>query len=170
MTASDRGEVFIDRARVSSPPAALSVEPDVVVVTWDALDSGHCRYVPARESEPGRTLEIEGAPDLVVEIVSRGSRIKDTRRLPMLYARAGVPELWLVDALGAELLFGVWALSPLPSRAESPDDPARAVTPGYHLVAADAGGWVLSPRLGHEVRLGRERTRRNTWRYRLERR
>src|SRR3954451_2637270 len=29
------GEVYIDRARISSPRANLSVEPDVVVVFWE---------------------------------------------------------------------------------------------------------------------------------------
>ena len=37
------GEVYIDRARISSPAADLSVEPDIVVVLWEALDSGRLR-------------------------------------------------------------------------------------------------------------------------------
>src|SRR3984893_15854975 len=32
-----RGYVFVDRARVVSPTASLSVEPDVVVVLWESL-------------------------------------------------------------------------------------------------------------------------------------
>ncbi|HUP24424.1 MAG TPA: Uma2 family endonuclease [Thermoanaerobaculia bacterium] len=166
MTAGDRGEVFIDRARVSAPAAALSVEPDVVLVTWESLDRGRCRYVPARDSEPGRSLEIEGAPDLVVEIVSRGSRVKDTQRLPVLYARAGVPELWLVDALGAELHFEVRTL-PGGGRGDGEIEPGAGA---YRVLVPDADGWVESPRLGCQVRLTRERTSRGTWRYRLARR
>ena len=92
------GEVYVDRARVSSPPADLSVEPDVVVVLWETLDSGRLRYIPAASGEPGRFIEMEGAPDVVVEILSDSSVRKDLARLPPLYAAAGVPELWRVDA------------------------------------------------------------------------
>ena len=46
------GEVYIDRARISSPWADLSVEPDVVVVFWETLDSGRLRYIPAASGEP----------------------------------------------------------------------------------------------------------------------
>src|ERR1700676_5626582 len=36
----DRGYVFVDRARVVSPTASLSVEPDVVVVLGESLHAG----------------------------------------------------------------------------------------------------------------------------------
>src|ERR1700709_2691767 len=55
------GEVYIDRARISSPAADLSVEPDVVVVLWEALDSGRWGAVPAASGKPGRFIEMEGA-------------------------------------------------------------------------------------------------------------
>jgi Uma2 family endonuclease len=86
----DLGEVFSDRTRVVSPEVELSVEPDVVVVLWPSLVSGRVRYVPSR-TNPDRSYEMEGAPDLIVEIVSDSSVSKDTRRLPRLYASAGVP-------------------------------------------------------------------------------
>ncbi len=89
----DLGCVFTDRTRVSHPRAGLSVEPDVVMVFWDTLDSGRALEIPAASEEPGRYVELEGAPDLVVEIVSDSSERKDLERLPRLYAAAGVPEL-----------------------------------------------------------------------------
>src|SRR3954462_15115880 len=39
------GQVYVDRARISSPRADLSVEPDVVVVFWETLASGRLKYI-----------------------------------------------------------------------------------------------------------------------------
>src|SRR5579864_2760276 len=41
-----RGDVFVGRARVASPAAGLSVEPDVVVVLWESLEAGRILKVP----------------------------------------------------------------------------------------------------------------------------
>jgi Uma2 family endonuclease len=43
-------------------------------------------------------VEIEGTPDMVLEVVSTRSVRKDTKVLRGLYAKAGIPEYWLVDA------------------------------------------------------------------------
>ena len=68
--ADDRGHLFIDRARVSSPAADLSAEPDIVFLSHSAVDEGRVRLVPKANRKQGRYIEIEGPPDLVVEIVS----------------------------------------------------------------------------------------------------
>ncbi len=52
-------------------------------------------------------IEIEGPPDLIVEIVSKSSEKKDTLRLPAAYFAAGVPEFWLVDARHKPLYFQI---------------------------------------------------------------
>lgn len=147
-----RGQVFVDKARVSSTLAELSAEPDVVAVLWESLESGRVRYVPDARAREGRSREIEGGPDLVVEIVSDSSVTKDTRRLPGLYARAGVPELWLIDARGAEIDFRLQVLE----------------GGSYSPVLADAEGRVFSRALGCHVRLTRKRERLGTWQYRLD--
>ncbi|MBI5554425.1 MAG: Uma2 family endonuclease, partial [Elusimicrobia bacterium] len=46
---------------------------------------------------------IQGAPDLVVEIVSEGNAYRDTIQKKRLYARFGVREYWIV-APGEEMI------------------------------------------------------------------
>lgn len=43
--------------------------------------------------------EMQGAPDIAVEIVSRDSRERDYREKLHLYQEAGVSEYWIVDPL-----------------------------------------------------------------------
>jgi len=137
------GTVFIDCTRVVSPAAGLSVEPDVVVVFRETLAAGRVRLVSSSPPRAGRYVELEGAPDLVVEVLSDSSVNKDCERLPELYARAGVAELWLVDA-----------------RGEAPAIEIRTLRPpgAYSRVPPDGGGpdaWTPSPLLGCRFRLRR---------------
>jgi Uma2 family endonuclease len=106
----DAGEVYVDDTRLTSPDSGLSCEPDVLFVSWEALKEGRARYLSWSTGEPERYMEIEGAVDLVVEVVSRSSRAKDTVRLPPLYAKAGVRELWIADPLEEELSFQIFHL------------------------------------------------------------
>ena len=137
-----RGTVFIDCTRVVSPAAGLSVEPDVVVVMRESLAAGRVRLVPSSPPRAGRYIELEGAPDLVVEILSDSSMNKDRKRLPELYARAGVPELWLVDALGEIPALEIWTLG----------SGAYACIPSDRQ---DPNSWGTSPLLGCRFRLRR---------------
>lgn len=149
----ERGDIYIDRGRISSPGASLSVEPDVVVVLWESIDAGRIREIPKRRRQrerPERFIELEGTPDLVVEVISDSSVGKDRTRLPPRYATAGVPELWLVD-VRKTLRFDIHVLGP----------------DGYRIIAQDEGGWSSSPLIGR-VRLRRLRIRPDRWSYRLE--
>jgi Uma2 family endonuclease len=143
------GQVFADGARVTSRAADLSVEPDAVVVLWETLAAGRARLADRTEGTPP---QIDGAPDLVVEVVSRSSVTKDTKVLPGKYANAGIPELWRVDARRLRMLFQIFTL-----------EQGR-----YVPVDPDAEGWILSPRLGVRFRLRREPGPFSTWRYTLE--
>lgn len=60
------------------------VQPDLVVI----LDENRDIVKPSR---------IIGTPDLVVEILSPGTRHHDTTRKKERYHVAGVPEYWIVD-------------------------------------------------------------------------
>jgi Uma2 family endonuclease len=150
IVAPDLGTVHIDSTRIAVPAAHLSAEPDVIVVLWDSLDKGYVREVPSKKRSPERSVELEGAADLVVEVISDGSVGKDRIRLPPQYAAAGVPELWLVDVRRG-LRFELHVLGP----------------EGYRLLAPDADGWLRSPLIG-PVRLHRERKRPDRWSYRLD--
>jgi Uma2 family endonuclease len=79
----------------------------VVVFTHEAFDAGRVRLVPKATGEPDRFNEVEGGPDLVVEIISDSSVKKDTRRLPAAYFAAGIREFWLIDARRKEMLFQI---------------------------------------------------------------
>lgn len=148
------GNLFIDKARLSSSAANLSVEPDLVVVLWESIDAGRVVFRSWSQSHPERLTEIEGAADLVVEIVSDSSVGKDTKTLPRLYARAGIPELWIADARGRHLRFRILTLR------ES----------AYVSVEPDQEGWLRSPRLGADFRLVRKASPFTGWDYTLERR
>ena len=52
-------------------------------------------------------VEIEGVPDMVLEVVSPKSVRKDKVVLRELYWQAGVPEYWLVDVRGQRLDFDI---------------------------------------------------------------
>jgi Uma2 family endonuclease len=100
----DRGETYPDRALLTNEAAELSTEPDFVFVSWGAFEAGRVRLVP-KANRPDDFIEIEGTPDLVIEVVSDSSKRKDTELLRAAYARAGVPEYWLVDTRSASLSF-----------------------------------------------------------------
>jgi Uma2 family endonuclease len=137
----DLGDLYTDSTRVSSREADLSCEPDVVFVSRHSLESGRVRMVAKANREPDRFVELEGAPDLVVEIVSDTSMRKDTERLPLAYFRAGVLEYWLIDARAPELMFRIFTRGP----------------GEFVPVVPDTAGFQLSAVLGCRYRLVRRR-------------
>lgn len=146
---SDIGTLYDDRTLVTNEEADLSTEPDATLVTHAAQETGRVKRTRRRD---GRDyVEIQGTPDLVVEIVSPSSATKDTRRLRGAYFDAGIPEYWLIDANGPKIKFEILVHQPRGYRA------ARA-----------AQGWITSPVLGRAFRWKREHNRLGDWRYTLE--
>ncbi len=148
-TLAKGGFVLTDSTRVSCPDADLSVEPDVIFISDESLDSGRVRLVPKATREPDRFIEIEGPPDVIVEIVSDSSETKDTQRLPAAYYRAGVHEFWLIDARGKDLFFrihrsGPAAYEPAPSDPEGFQQSAAFAT-WFRLIRRrnDRGRWMF---------------------------
>jgi len=148
------GELYTDRARVSCQSANLSVEPDIVFVSNERLNEGRVRLVPKSSEATDRYVELEGPPDLIVEIVSDSSVRKDTERLPSRYWEAGVREYWLVDARGRELVFRIH----------------RHGESGYEPAPNDDDHFQYSAVLDHWYRLDRTRNRHGRLQYTLQER
>jgi Uma2 family endonuclease len=68
---------------ILDPRMPLALQPDIVYIRRERIDI-------VRE-------RIEGAPDLVVEILSPGTRDYDRTEKSARYAAAGVTEYWLAD-------------------------------------------------------------------------
>ena len=64
------------------------LEPDILVVHAEAVIG------------PDLTTFQPGDVDLVVEVVSRASEVRDRERKPQLYAKAGIPHFWRVENTG----------------------------------------------------------------------
>ena len=132
----DFGHLFSDRTRVSSVDGDLSAEPDVVFVTYESLDEGRVVLAEPSHSEPVDFLELQGGPDLVIEIVSPSSIKKDTRDLPRAYFDAGVREYWLVNALHDEFEFQIFHRGRSGFVARRPDREGfqKSVVLGAHVL------------------------------------
>lgn len=147
----DLGLLVIDKTRIVIPYADVSSEPDVVFVSHESISSGRVRFIPTANQKPDSYLEIEGPPDLVVEVVSDGSVTKDAQRLFESYFEGGIDEYWLVDARGAELSFQIYR------RGRNQFVPAES----------DDDGSQKSGVLDSWYRFNRERGQNDLWRYDL---
>jgi Uma2 family endonuclease len=121
-----------DGMRLSNAAADLSTVPDGLFASFAALQSGRLRQVAGRR---GGVVELEGTPEMVLEVVSDSSVEKDTVLLPEQYRRAGVPEFWRIDARG-ELTFEILSL-----------------TGAGYVPAEEAEGWRRSVVFGRWFRL-----------------
>jgi Uma2 family endonuclease len=77
------GQVFIARL-------------DVVFTKWDVVEPD-LLYVAKDRSDILTELNVQGAPSLVIEILSPGTRRMDEQRKRLLFDRGGVREYWIVD-------------------------------------------------------------------------
>jgi Uma2 family endonuclease len=143
------GEVYPDGVLLTNESAGVSTEPDLAFASWDTLKAGRVRLVP-KANRPDEYVEVEGTPDLVVEIVSDSSARKDLVSLRAAYRRAGIPEYWVIDARGEDLRFEILHLD---------GDEYRALSP--------TGSPQRSAVLGRTFMLTRERNPVGRWSYRL---
>ena len=89
------GYYFSDRASLSNEDANLSTEADGTFCSFGAIEGKRVSLVEGVEE---CHVEIDGTPDMVLEVVSTRSVRKDTKVLRGLYWKAGISEYWLVDA------------------------------------------------------------------------
>lgn len=101
------GQFLGDRMLLTHVEAQLSTEPDGMLVSRQSIQSGRVRLDQGEDS-----TEIEGAPDMVLEVISPSSRQKDRIVLRDLYWRAGVIEYWLAEAGRDELTFEILKRGP----------------------------------------------------------
>jgi Uma2 family endonuclease len=131
-----KGRVFFDRTRIVNEGAEISNEPEAFFVSWETLKSGAIRKVQTPDGDD--FIEFEGTPDWIMEIVSKSSVTKDTKKLRKRYHKAGIGEYWLIDARGEEVDFQILI--------HHDDD---------YVQAAGDGDWQVSKVFGKKFRLRR---------------
>lgn len=145
----DLGLFFSDRFLFTNEPVGISTEPDAMFLSRASYRGGHATLTRS-ELQPATHVELTGTPDWVLEIVSHASRRKDKQLLRKAYFDAGIPEYWLIDALGEEVDFQLLVAGEYEYSAVEPRD-----------------GWQASPTFGRLFQLTREKDEDDFWQYTL---
>lgn len=127
------GRYWPDGLRLYSEAADLSAVPDGSYISYNAMRTGRVRLVEGREAG---YIGVDGAPELVIEVVSDSSEDKDYERQMRAYFDAGVKEYWVIDARSQPGKFDIY----------------KASAKGFAAVRK-TGGWVKSAVLGRSFRL-----------------
>ncbi len=98
------GLFLCDGLLLSNFAADISGNPDGTFLTNDTLHSDRIRLIGGKR---GGYTEIQGSPDMVLEILSDSSEHKDLEVLRQAYWEAGVKEYWIVDARREPLQFEI---------------------------------------------------------------
>ena len=91
------GLFFSDGMLLTDDDAGIATEPDAMVVSSAALESGRVELTAGASPDVTAT-EVVGSPDLVVEVVRWATEEKDTELLMAKYHDAGIFEYWVIDA------------------------------------------------------------------------
>jgi Uma2 family endonuclease len=126
------GTYFSDGLLLTNSAANLTCKPDGTFISNRSFKDKSVHFVAAKSKG---YLELEGTPDMVLEVVSASSVEKDTEILRELYWRAEILEYWLVDARSEILEFDIF----------------RRTTDGY-VAARKQLGWVKSRVFGGSFR------------------
>lgn len=129
------GRYVADGMLLTNLEANLSTRPDGAFVSQEALRTGKVVLV---EGEAEGFLELQGSPEMVLEVVSPSTVKKDTVWLREQYWQADILEYWLVDARGDGLSFDI----------------LRQNSKGY-VATRKQGGWLRSEVFAHSFRLTR---------------
>jgi len=129
------GTFFPDGLLLTNPDADLSGNPDGTFVATESFRSELVRLVKGAESG---YVELEGSPDMVLEVVNDSSVEKDTETLRDLYWKAGIREYWIADGRDDKVQFTI----------------LKHTARGYSSVRS-AAGWLKSSVFGVSFRLTR---------------
>jgi Uma2 family endonuclease len=143
------GKFYFGRTRLANVAATFSNEPDALFACWESFKSGKIRMILTLDGKD--YLELEGASDWVMEIVSPSSVTKDKKKLRKSYHRAGIGEYWLIDARGEDVDFQILIYGPEDYK------PAQSV-----------GDWQVSKVFGKKFRLRRIKDELGDVDYRLD--
>ena len=133
---------------LSNFEADISGNPDGTFISYETWQSENIRLIEGKKR--GYT-EIQGSPDMVLEVVSRRSATKDTQILFEGYWKAGIPEYWLVDARRSPARFDVY----------------RHTADGY-VATRRRDGWLKSAVFGKQFRFVESKDRFGDPAYTLE--
>lgn len=143
----DAGMYFPDGYYLSNDIVGLSTNPDGMFASAESLRIGRVRLVKGVKEG---YVELQGSPDMALEVISQSSLHKDTDGLRELYWQAGIREYWLIDVRG-ELEFNI----------------LRHTAKGY-VATRKQGGWVKSSVFGKSFRLTEQANSFGYPRYTLE--
>lgn len=128
------GRFVAEGMRYSHIETHLATEPDGMVVSHEAMRSGRVKLMAGKE---GEATEAVGVPEILIEIVSRSSEVKDTEWCMSAYFDAGVSEYWIIDTRdGEDIRFDIF------KRGKKEFSSSRK-----------QGGWAKSSILGRSFRL-----------------
>lgn len=107
---SEKKGIFIpDGLLLSNFAADFSGNPDGTFLSNETLRSDRIRLI---EGKDGGYTELQGSPDMLLEVLSKSSVHKDDVVLRQAYWEAGVREYWLVDARKEPLRFDILSHGP----------------------------------------------------------
>ncbi len=114
---------------------------DVVISDVDVVEPDLLYVSRERAADILVPQHVRGAPDLVIEIASKGTRKRDETIKRALYERAGVSEYWVVDPeIDVVRLYrrvGEAFERPVELRRDADDRLTTALMPGMQMSLAD---------------------------------
>lgn len=95
--------LLLDRIAAASGGWVVSAPMDVVLADHSVIQPDVIYLSAARRGIV--QSRIEGAPDLLVEVLSKGTARRDRGEKLLLYAQSGVREYWIVDPVERQIEF-----------------------------------------------------------------
>ncbi len=145
---ADIGVYMPDGMFLANVIGDIGGNPDAAFISNAALDEKRVQLI---EGKKGGFVEVEGSPDMVLEVVSDSSVRKDAVVLRQAYWEAGIREYWLADARKDPLQFDI----------------LRYSAQGYKP-ARKQEGWLKSTVFAKSFRLMQQKNKRGLPEFTLE--